>query len=107
MNGGGIIFLSNNLSLCLCVTVCTSLSLSLPLPRSTPWVGGGAILGSTPHPPTLFGDHEWRPPCGDEAECAMLCDFVMVVQCKVMWWWWCDAVDWMMMECFVVLVFPN
>ena len=39
--------LSLSLSLNVCVTVWATLSLSQLEP---PWVGGGAILGSTPHP---------------------------------------------------------
>ena len=36
-------------------------------------------LGSTPHPPTLFGDHEWRPPCREEVE--RCCAIENVVSC--------------------------
>ena len=68
------------------LTVCLSLSLSLfpPLSHAQPsWVGGGAILGSNPHPPTHFGDHEWRPPYGEEADYAVLCEAAMVmVRCN-------------------------
>ena len=57
------------------LTVCLPLS---PLSHAQPsWVGVGAILGSNPHPPTHFGDHEWRPPYGEEADYTMLCDVAM------------------------------
>ena len=50
---------TRNVYVCEWTDGCTPfLSLSLSLSRSTPWAGGGAILGFTPHPQHSFGDHE-------------------------------------------------